>query len=135
MNNKHKVIYFADMMVSGKYETIEEEYEGELKPKLKSEGIEFENVEFTESPPFGKSNFDIMFFDWGGMSLGNSCMDHYCRYIIKDAENNPSKLYCMVSRFTADAMSDALDTFKNVELHNVFLSVKDFCEYFKKYEQ
>lgn len=30
---------------------------------------------------------DILFFDWGGMSLGNSLMEHFCSYILKRAED------------------------------------------------
>lgn len=78
----------------------------------------------------GRKSYDILLFDWGGASLGNSNMRHFCRYILNEAIEKPSRIYIMVSTFTADAMKEALDDFQqaNGELPaNVFLKISDAC--------
>lgn len=52
--------------------------------------------------------FDILFFDWGGMSMGNSMLEHFCSDIYKMATENPSKYFIMASSFSEWAMKDVL---------------------------
>ena len=74
------------------------------------------------------------------MSTGNSLLDSFCRQITREAEEKPNTFYIMVSAFTEQAMKDALDIGmfetgydKKVPI-NIFLSIKDFAQYWKKYE-
>jgi hypothetical protein len=123
------VLYFHDYM------TNEEETQEEVRRFQRdffTNGIQIDNIETTDNPPFnGNKSYDILLFDWGGASIGNSNMRHFCRYILDEAIEKPSRIYIMVSSFTADAMKEALDDFKqaNGELPaNVFLNITDACK-------
>ncbi len=80
-----------------------------------------------------EEGFDILFFDWGGMSLGNSLMEHFCRYILEHALNNPGKFYVMVSFFTKEAMEEAIVEFGKDKPFNIFLSIEDLEIWLDKY--
>lgn len=121
-----KVIFFCDMMGD-----IEEDLKYQVEYPLLSEGIEFDKIETTTTPPFD-SYFDVLFFDWGGMSLGNSMLEHFCKHIMKMAHEQPSRYFVMVSTFTSAAMKEALDYMDSDEkLPNIYLTVKDFAKDFK----
>jgi len=122
------VLYFHDYM------TNEEETREEVRRFQRdfyTSGIQVDKIETTDEPPFGgKKGYDILLFDWGGASFGNSMMQHFCRNILDEAIEKPSRIYIMVSSFTADAMKEALGDFKqaNGELPaNVFLNIADAC--------
>ena len=66
------------------------------------------NVTYMENPNFENYYFDVMFFDYGGMSMGNSMLESFCRRILKHAEDHPQKFYVMTSTFTAYAMNDLI---------------------------
>ena len=102
---------------------------------LIAEEIFFKNsIECREFPNCLEENFDVLFFDWGGMSLGNSLMEHFCRYIYKHAEDNPNRFYVMVSAFTTEAMEDAIKELGDNKPFNIFLCIDDFSLWLKKYE-
>lgn len=128
-----KVIYFADPMLSMFTESIEEECDISVKSELDSLDIEFDNIICTDMPPFNES-YDILFFDYGGMSMGNDMLGSFCRKIIKDAELFPSRYYVMVSTFTAYAMKDAIE-YMGQTPKNIYLSVKQFAEEYKEIER
>lgn len=131
INNK-KVIYFADPGWEAHSESIEDEFYLMAGRKLKDAGLDFTRIKYTENPPFDEI-YDILFFDWGGMSMGNSMLERFCRYIIEDSEKYPNRMFVMVSTFTAAAMQDAMRNGGFDSQENIFLVVSDFIEYFKKY--
>ncbi len=89
----------------------------ELKPKqIKHKEVVWEALE---------SDFDILFFDWGGMSLGNDMLGSQCRALTSHAEEHPSKVYIMASLFTGYAMQDALDEFLGRKMGNVIIDIQD----------
>lgn len=124
------VLYFHDFM------TEEEQIDEELRMFQKEfyrNGIEIiGNIKTTDIPPFNdKQNYDILLFDWGGASFGNSLLEHFCKHILNEALEKPSKIYIMVSLFTAEAMEEALSEFKiaNGGLPaNVFLNISAACK-------
>ena len=122
-----KAVYFCDEPFDS---TPEEELE-QLKGELEYEGIEaMTDLTVTTIPPFARFanpvNYDILFFDWGGMSLGNSILDHFCREILHEAEDYPNRIYVLVSRMTMEAMLDAMESM-SPKLPNLFLTIKDFA--------
>ena len=124
-----KVIYFADMMSD-----LQEDVKVQVIGPLKILDIEFHKIELIDMPPFDKK-YDILFFDWGGMSMGNSLLESFCNQIVEEAEKYPNRQYIMVSNMTADAMIDALNELgEDAKRHNIFLSVKKFVEYYNTYE-
>lgn len=112
-----KIIYFGDY--AG--DLIEEaEY---IKRDLESEEIRYDIFEIRETPEFFDNEaFDVLFFDWGGASIGNSLMDDFCRLIIKDAEDHPSRIYILNSIFTRYAMNDALKEL-GTDIPNIFFDL------------
>jgi len=126
-----KVVYFADPMLSMGSDTIEDEFNTYVKSHFEAKGIELTNVKCMDTPPFGKLHYDILIFDWGGMSMGNSLLEDLCRIMLKEAEDKPNTYYVMASIFTSYAMEDALDEL-NTKLHNVFLNIDEFINYYKK---
>lgn len=78
------------------------------------------------------NNYDILFFDWGGMSLGNSMLEHFCNYILNHAGDNPGKFFVMVSSFTKEAMVDVKKDFGDKCPFNIFLSISDFKDWLDK---
>lgn len=121
-----KVLYFAD-------DSPEEEIYMVIIDPLVEKGILFDKIKCTDIPPFRKENYDILFFDWGGMSLGNSLMESFCREIIEEAKDYPNRMYVMVSLFTSSAMRDSLMEFgKDSELHNIFLDIDNFADKFEE---
>jgi hypothetical protein len=124
-----KVLYFHDFM------TDEEQTQEEVRRfqrKFFENGIQIDEIQTTDTPPFGEMRYDILLFDWGGASIGNSLMGSFCEDILNEALEKPSRLYIMVSSFTAEAMKEAYESFKeaNGELPaNVFLSIYDACKF------
>lgn len=102
-------------------------------------GIEVEKLETTDIPPIHDNemskDFDTLFFDWGGMSLGNSLMEHFCRDILSHAQDHPSKSYVMVSSFTEAAMKEAIAYFDKDKPFNIFLNIDSFAKYLKENSQ
>ena len=124
-----KVVYFADPMGGD----LEEEAEITIVKPLIRKGILFDKIRCFDTPPFRKL-YDILFFDWGGMSFGNSLMESFCEEIIEQAKDYPNRMYVMVSMMTKEAMKDALRTFgKEAALHNIFLDLDAFAKYYKKF--
>lgn len=133
-----KVVYFADSMFTFDIDNIEDEWKALPEKQLEVEDIKFEKVHFFEVPPFGQTTYDILFFDYGGMSLGNDLLGSFCRHILREARDYPSRYYVMVSSFTQYAMKDVLSEFASESgirhLSNIYLSIQDFARAFKKYE-
>ncbi len=94
-----KAIYFGDS-----FGDVEEERDA-IEDKLAKNGIEL-SIKATDEPPW-KKQYDILFFDWGGMSMGNDMLGHFCRWILEEADNGPGKVFIMTSQFTKEAMEDA----------------------------
>ena len=126
-----KVVYLADPIMSGTVETLEEEFELQANGDLKEANIIFNAVECTSDPMVIKRKYDILFFDYGGMSFGNSMLESLCRFILTAAEDNPSRLFCMVSRFTKAAMQDAMGSMSS-KFPNLFLEIDDFIRFYKE---
>ena len=130
---KETVLYFHDFM------TTEEETAEEIRAfqrKFYNNGIEILEIQEIDEPPFRyHRSYDILLFDWGGASLGNSCMRHYCEYILEEALEKPSRIYIMVSSFTREAMREASESFKqaNGEVPaNVFMTIEEACKLLKE---
>jgi len=123
---KRNVYYFADLFWENTFGSQREEFDQTVATIAAKYGITFENVKCVDTPPFGES-YSILFFDWGGMSLGNSLMEHFCKYIIKEAIDRPSVDYVMTSRLTKNAMEDAKSQIPN-DIPNIYLSVEDWCD-------
>ena len=99
-----KIIYFAD---------IAGDIDGEiilLKDEFESYSIHYSTFEFRKTPQFlyDEEYFDVLLFDWGGMSFGNSLLETFCADIIKHAREHPSRIYIMTSYFTEYAMEEML---------------------------
>lgn len=129
------VHYFADIMGD-----LESQCDI-LKKLLNGLNIpyEFMLIDFSEAsqphpftPPL---QYDILFFDWGGMSIGNSILENGVREILKLAVDYPNKFFVMDSSFTAAAMEDAQreleDEEKNIPA-NIFLDTCKFIDFYKE---
>jgi hypothetical protein len=73
-------------------------------------------------------SYDILFFDYGGMSIGNSLLESFSREFVNEAADNPNKYYVVVSTFTEYAVKDALESFNGETPHNVYLGIPDFVK-------
>jgi len=113
-----KAIYFGDPGGD-----IKEERDHIINRIESLTGVRIE-IEATDIPPFGRQ-FDILFFDWGGLSLGNSMLEYFCREVIECAEDNPGRIFIMKSLFTKNAMDDALIEFGDNRPGNIYLTIKD----------
>ncbi len=116
MSEKPRAIYFCDAD-----DDMQQECESIQRYLAKVVGLDIP-VELWERPPW-RERFDILFFDWGGMSLGNSLLEHFCDEIIKNAEDNPGRVYVMTSTFTEAAMREALQELKG-KPNNIYLSIE-----------
>lgn len=119
MGKKARVFYWADMMGD-----VQEEADILVAMFLENNDINFHPIEIKEYPSCLEERFDVLFFDWGGMSIGNSLMETFCKNILDSAENHPSRIYIMNSVFTKLAMEDAQYEMET-DLANVFLSADD----------
>jgi len=130
----HKVIYFCDPMHTLGIKTDKEEYKKMVAFPLETAGIKFKNVKCTIDSSVLEEMCDVFFFDWGGMSLGNSCLEGFSREIRRLAEDRPNTYYVMTSAFTRQAMEDAIEDFGTDRPVNLFLDLDDFISFFKKME-
>ncbi len=94
------------------------------------------NIEFnffaTDTPEYDEKYFDVLLFDWGGMSIGNSLLEHFSRDIIKLAEDNPNRLFVVISDMTWYAFEDAKgEGLKDIQ--NIVYGEEKAQEYIKKY--
>jgi hypothetical protein len=131
-----KYLYFADDsgVVAKEARNIQDILQMELHKKIK--------MKWTVCPDFdGDNTFDVLFFDWGGMSLGNSMLQHFSSRIINHAREHPDRLYVMTSKMTAYAMKEMQSemALEHEEFKNVFLSVESalplICEWEKEKKQ
>lgn len=111
-----RAIYFADID-----DDMEQECSSIQRYLAEVIGLDIP-IELWERPPF-KENFDILFFDWGGMSIGNSLLESFCGQIIENAEDNPGRIYIMTSQFTSYAMKEAINELSN-RPNNIYLSIE-----------
>lgn len=119
-----KVLYFCDEPFDG---TPKEDWD-RVAFQFEENGVVFDKVEVTTKPPFRQQkNYDVMVFDWGGMSIGNSLLEHFCRYLLEEAEERPSKDFVMASMFTKDAMRDVLSEIGKTP-PNIFLEIEEYCK-------
>ena len=114
-----KAIYFGDFMGNIDDEALK------IEEVLKNNNISL-CIEPVDTPPFAEK-YDILFFDWGGASLGNSMMESFCRKIVKESKEYPSRIFVMTSSMTKRAMKDAQDTIE-YDMSNIFLDIKDAIE-------
>lgn len=122
-----KAIFFHDPSY---FATGEEELEV-LKDKLGEHNIEIPNLEETTDPPWDKK-YDILFFDYGGISIGNNLLQLMCNDIIKIAKEHPSRLYIMVSDYTTAAMYEFEQSMKDDFPANIFMSIYHALPYLKR---
>jgi hypothetical protein len=131
-----KWLYFCDLMGDADVELEDIKRElSDLQRESSCPKFKIPEIEITTLPP-SQINFDVLFFDWGGMSIGNSLLDHFCEHFIDDAREHPSRIYIMTSYFTMRAMEDALrylDREKSEIPKNIFLTIDDAMPYLKDY--
>lgn len=127
-----RVIHFSDPMLSALVDTQEQEFKESVESPLEDRGILIDGLRLvlTDMYPRGEK-YDYLFFDYGGMSLGNSLMESFCREIVRDADRYPNRTYIVVSTFTSYAMKDAKEEF-GTDLPNIFLSISDFVAFHKR---
>lgn len=127
-----KVIHFSDPMLSALVDTQEQEFKECVESPLEDRGILIDGLRLTLTDMYPRGEmYDYLFFDYGGMSLGNSLMESLCREILRDADKYPNRTYIVVSTFTSYAMKDAKEEL-GADLPNVFLSIDDFVVFHKR---
>ena len=115
---KYNCLYFADVMGD-----IQDEGKT-LKERLNSEQIKTPCFKIEDTPQeMFNGNYDILFFDYGGISIGNSLLEHFCSSIIELAEKYPSRYFCMVSQFTEYAMKELLEGM-GMQPHNIYFDIE-----------
>lgn len=126
-----KVIYFADPMLSTLHKTMEEEFQKGVFEPCEAMGIRFNNCECIDTNPFypDHKHYSILFFDYGGMSAGNSMLESLAKLLVKTAEEHPNRLYCMASIMTTHAVRDAMELL-DLRPANVYLELDDLCNTF-----
>ncbi len=136
MEYKGKVVYFADAMETMKI--IESEYR-DIQRGAHFLGLELPDAEIVTVPPMigsgNEKSYDLLFFDWGGMSMGNSMMNSFIRQIVGEAKGRPNTEYVMTSLMTEDAYRDFLEEVEDDKPFNVFGNIKEFVDNFKKYNE
>jgi len=119
-----KVVYFADLFGDLKEEA------NDIKRELSKIGVDVKSIKTYDTPDVFEAKFDVLFFDWGGMSIGNSLMQSFCRQILIHAEEHPSRLYIMNSQVTAEAMREVLQSYPEfLKLKNIFLNIISAAPY------
>lgn len=127
-NVKGVWLYFADTMGDLKDEAKK------IQTKLGSYDINVK-LKTTISPPWDEV-YDVIFFDYGGMSIGNSMLESFCEYFIEQAREHPQRLYIMTSSFTKNAMNDLLehlDRETDVVPKNIFLDIESAIKLLKEW--
>lgn len=124
-----KCYYLADPI--GTSDLTPEEEMRVHQDRLKRRGADL-NIEIFPQKMYGEEfediKFDILFFDWGGMALGNSLMQHFLRRILKAAELKQSSLFILVSSFTHMYMEEELNAQGIKELPYNIISFEDNWE-------
>lgn len=110
-----KVVVFCDEGFS--------DWEHNFKPQFEKNSINFKNIQVFDSPKAFTESCGIFMFDWGGMSVGNNVLEHFIRWLIKNALDNPGTDFVLLSRFTDYAYRDYLEYLteeEKVKLSNVY---------------
>lgn len=126
------ILYISDPMLSFGVESQEQEFQEIVENTFWEREILIDgfNLKLSSAYPIHK-NYDILFYDWGGMSLGNSLMESTCRQIVRDSVENPNKYYVICSTFTSYAMEDAMENL-NCSSSNIFTSINSFINYLEE---
>lgn len=121
-----KLAYFCDPLGDEKEEI------DLIRSDIEDSGIVNSEIKWIEKAIDLKNcDFDVLFFDYGGMSFGNSMLEWFCNFLIELANEHPNKFFVMTSRFTAVAMRDALELFGDNKPANVLLSIDNLIPYLK----
>jgi hypothetical protein len=142
-----KALYFTDDLYNE--ERIREEMHNiDLRLHLYLKEAEFTIDppfvnEYTIDPPFmgfgNEKYYDILFFDWGGVLDSRfSTVCNFIECIIEEAKECPSRFYVVTSQFSGllyEFRQIVEKEFNGDKPFNVFLSLDDFIEYYKKYNQ
>jgi hypothetical protein len=136
-----KTLYFTDFMAEE--DQIESEIEDINKLLRENKLDELIVKKSTTEPPFkGHSQeikYDVMFFDYGGaMDMCYSTVSNYIECILRESVECPNRYYVVTSTFSMllNEFKDIVRSdFGNNIPFNVFLSIQDFMEYWKKYEK
>jgi len=125
MKIKTKTVVFCD--------EGQEDWDNYFKREFDRAEIEFEDLQVFDSPDAFEQSYGILMFDWGGMSMGNSLLDHFTRRIYSLAEENPSKDFILLSRFTERAYEDMIAG-GHCKLFNIYSAEKwiDLMDHSKK---
>jgi hypothetical protein len=136
-----KTLYFTDWEYSN--EAIEKEMM-DINNELEDNGVNDCMVtEFTQLPPFvGHSEekyYDVMYFDFGGvMTVCYSTVSNFIECILKESKEYPNRYYVVTSTFSLlleEFETIVNDFFGGEKPFNVFYSIKEFCDFYKKYEK
>jgi hypothetical protein len=134
-----KTLYFTDWNEDD--ETVEKEMR-DINDSLNENGVTDCNVtESTQIPPFvGHSEekyYDIMFFDFGGvMQMCYSTVSNFIECILKEAKDYPNRYYVVTSTFSMlleEFKGLVNESFGGEKPFNVFYSIEEFAEFYKKY--
>jgi len=135
-----KTLYFTDYLYNEDY--IQDEMDRinyQLMIPLGNKDLMV--TEYTHDPPFKgfaeEKYYDVLFFDWGGvMDVCFSMVSNFIECILKEANECPNKYYVVTSSFEMlleEFQSLVEQEFNGQKPFNIFLSVEDFVEYYKKY--
>lgn len=99
--------------------------------KVLSQNLEEYDFEAYDTPEYADKFFDVLLFDWGGMSLGNEMLDWFSRNIIEYIREHPSKIVVIISEMTKWAFEDAMREFENEEIQ-VFYGLEQYLKYLRE---
>lgn len=132
MTTFKKALYFHDP-VSKKEEKEEVD---NIKSLCEEKHVFLKKIDASDIPDFIERNdYEVLFFDWGGMSCGNSMMEHFCREILQLSADRPNTFFVMTSWMSREAMKDSISSFGKDRPFNLFLSVEDFAEWCNKFDE
>jgi hypothetical protein len=96
--------------------------------------IDLENIEIVCSFDTERRDFDVLLYDFGGLTMGASFLtEENGKDFINAAKETPSKWFCVVSAFTAQMVKEfarELDLYQDETslLANLFYDVTEFRE-------
>jgi len=103
----YKCVLWCDP--AGENEHMRDNLESIINDELKVNKIGYK-IKILLTLEFPKESFDILFFDYGGLSVYNNTeFRDGCKNLLKHAEDHPSKFYVLWSSVTQWAIEDMLE--------------------------
>jgi hypothetical protein len=137
--NIGRTVLFGDTAYSRKNRSLMEEFFNNVAKNLFFYNIHFNSVEVFDNVDAFDKNYDVLFFDYGGIDGCGDLLRDYSRQLFKTAIDKPNKDFVAIGCYTDiifKELTEELKVQREEKPANVFFSLSNYIDSkFKKFDE